>query len=144
LNRLDARFEGETMKDRVSRRGFLKVAGVSLGFGALYRVAPLLGTGGEGTHLARLLGRKNGERVTPFSFVQLSDTHVGFSGPPNPLGTQAFEKAVDARPRLPGVAAPRRGLDFARDGSPGLRGESPPHCGRNVALLAARRRRSHG
>jgi len=96
LNRLDARFEGETMKDRVSRRRFLKVAGVSLGFGALYRVAPLLGAGGEGTHLARLLGRKNGERVTPFSFVQLSDTHVGFSGPPNPLGTQAFEKAVDA------------------------------------------------
>ena len=36
------------------------------------------------------LMRKNGEAVTPFSFVQLSDSHVGFNGPPNPLGTQAF------------------------------------------------------
>ena len=51
--------------------------------------------GFQGDAIAALLGKKNGEAPTPFSFVQLSDTHVGFSGPPNPLGTQAFEKAVD-------------------------------------------------
>ena len=44
---------------------------------------------------------KNGERVTPFSFVQLSDTHVGFQGPPNPDGTKAFERAVEIVNKLP-------------------------------------------
>ena len=39
--------------------------------------------------------RKNGEASTPFTFVQLSDTHVGFAGPPNPNGTRAFERAVE-------------------------------------------------
>jgi 3',5'-cyclic AMP phosphodiesterase CpdA len=87
--------------DRVDRRDFLRIAGASLGFGALYRVAPLLGASPEANHLAKLLGNKNGERVTPFSFVQLSDTHVGFNGPPNPLGTRAFERAVDMINGLP-------------------------------------------
>ncbi|HEV8269630.1 MAG TPA: metallophosphoesterase, partial [Thermoanaerobaculia bacterium] len=45
--------------------------------------------------------RRAGERVTPFSFVQISDTHVGFSGPPNPLGTKAFEEAVALINALP-------------------------------------------
>src|SRR5271163_4874735 len=36
----------------------------------------------------------NGEAPAPFSFIQLSDTHVGFNGPPDPLGTKAFENAV--------------------------------------------------
>jgi 3',5'-cyclic AMP phosphodiesterase CpdA len=52
----------------------------------------------------RALGTKNGEVVTPFSFVQLSDAHVGFNGPPDPLGTKAFERAVEminALPRQP-------------------------------------------
>ncbi len=89
------------MVDRVDRRKFLKVAGVSLGFGALYRVAPLLGRDPEARSVARLLGKKNGEAISPFSFVQLSDTHVGFSGPPNPLGTQAFERAVEVINGLP-------------------------------------------
>ena len=39
--------------------------------------------------------------MRPFSFVQLSDTHVG-SGPPlNPGGTAAFERAVEVVNRLP-------------------------------------------
>ena len=84
------------MKDAVDRRAFLKIAGTSIGFGALFHVAPLLGASATGRRVAALLGKANGEAPTPFSFVQLSDTHVGFSGPPNPLGTQAFEKAVDA------------------------------------------------
>jgi len=29
-----------------------------------------------------------------FTFAQLSDTHVGFDGPPDPLGTAAFDNAV--------------------------------------------------
>src|SRR5438552_14775883 len=46
-------------------------------------------------------GKKNGERVTPFTFVQLSDAHVGFNGPPDPLGTKAFERAVEMINQLP-------------------------------------------
>jgi len=83
------------MSKPVDRRSFLKIAGTSLGIGALYSVAPLLGADGEAGEVARRLWRKNGEKVRPFSFVQLSDTHVGFSGPPDPLGTQAFEQAVE-------------------------------------------------
>jgi len=49
----------------------------------------------------RFLGKQNGEAVTPFSFVQLSDAHVGFNGPPDPLGTKAFERAVDMINGLP-------------------------------------------
>ena len=89
------------MKKPIDRRRFLEIAGVSLGFGALYRVAPALAAGGEADVLARSLARRNGERVTPFSFVQLSDTHVGFSGPANPTGTRAFERAVEVVNRLP-------------------------------------------
>jgi 3',5'-cyclic AMP phosphodiesterase CpdA len=85
--------------DPVDRRKFLKIAGVSLGAGALYQVAaPAFGEGGR---LMRALGKKNGERPTPFSFVQFSDTHVGFNGPPDPLGTQAFERAVEMVNALP-------------------------------------------
>jgi 3',5'-cyclic AMP phosphodiesterase CpdA len=47
------------------------------------------------------LGRASGERLAPFSFVQLSDAHVGFNGPPDPLGTKAFERAVDMINALP-------------------------------------------
>src|SRR5262249_48960518 len=87
--------------DPVDRRRFLEIAGVSLGFGALYRAAPLLGVEPEAREVSRLLGKKNREAPSAFSFVQLSDTHVGFSGPPNPLGTQAFEKAVEIINGLP-------------------------------------------
>jgi len=31
--------------------------------------------------MMRWLGQENGEEVTPFFFVQLSDAHVGFNGP---------------------------------------------------------------
>jgi 3',5'-cyclic AMP phosphodiesterase CpdA len=83
------------MSERFDRRKFLKVGGLSLGIGALYSVAPLLGAGREGDEVSRALGIANGEKPKPFSFVQLSDTHVGFDGPPDPLGTQAFEAAVE-------------------------------------------------
>jgi len=83
------------------RRTFLKIAGASIGAGALFHVAPLLASTAEGRRIASLLGRQNGEAPKPFSFVQLSDTHVGFSGPPNPTGTAAFEKAIQTINALP-------------------------------------------
>ncbi len=88
------------MKKPVDRRQFLKIAGMSLGVGALYRVAPAL-AGEPGAQVAQQLAKKNGERVVPFSFVQMSDAHVGFNGPPNPTGTKAFERAVEVVNRLP-------------------------------------------
>lgn len=78
----------------IDRRTFLRITGLSLGAGALYRVAPTLATDGAAGEVARSQALTNGEAVTPFSFVQLSDTHVGFSGPPNPTGAAAFERAV--------------------------------------------------
>jgi 3',5'-cyclic AMP phosphodiesterase CpdA len=81
------------------RRSFLKISGAALGIGALYNVAPLASA--EAAETLRLLGRATGETVTPFSFIQLSDAHVGFNGPPDPLGTKAFERAVEMVNALP-------------------------------------------
>ena len=89
------------MKDSVDRRSFLKIAGTALGIGTLYRVAPAFATPGPVREMMAALGGKNGETVTPFTFVQLSDSHVGFNGPPDPLGTKAFEQAVEMINGLP-------------------------------------------
>lgn len=88
------------MKTTFDRRAFLRIAGFSLGAGALHAFAPGLARG-EGRALAQRLGRANGEPPAPFVFAQLSDTHVGFVGPPNPMGTAAFERAVAVLDRLP-------------------------------------------
>jgi Calcineurin-like phosphoesterase len=85
------------MKKDLDRRGFLKIAGASMGVGALYTVWSGLGSA-EGAETARRLGLKNGERPTPFTFAQLSDAHVGFDGP---IGTSALEKAVETINRMP-------------------------------------------
>jgi len=89
------------MSQGIDRRKFLRIAGVSIGAGALYRVAAAFGSDPAARDTARRLARANGEAVTPFTFVQLSDAHVGFQGPPNPTGTRAFERAVAAINRLP-------------------------------------------
>ena len=83
------------------RRSFLKIAGASLGVGVLYSAYPAALRGGEAEGMFSALARANGEKVSPFSFVQLSDAHVGFNGPPDPLGTQAFERAVAMINALP-------------------------------------------
>ena len=83
------------------RRSFLKIAGASLGVGVLYSAYPAALSGGEAGGMFSALARANGEKVSPFSFVQLSDAHVGFNGPPDPLGTQAFERAVAVINALP-------------------------------------------
>jgi 3',5'-cyclic AMP phosphodiesterase CpdA len=82
------------MKDRLDRRSFLRIAGKSLGIGALYSVMPLARSA-HAQAITRTLAELNGEPPAPFSFIQLSDTHVGFNGPPDPLGTKAFENAVE-------------------------------------------------
>jgi len=86
---------------QTDRRSFLKIAGSSLGIGVLYSAYPAAMKAGESSDLFSALGRANGEKPTPFSFVQLSDAHVGFNGPPDPLGTKAFERAVDMINALP-------------------------------------------
>jgi hypothetical protein len=85
----------------IDRRTFLRLAGASLGAGALYRLSPALAADGPGGDTARALGRATGEAPTPFTFAQLSDTHVGFVGPPDPIGTKAFERAVEIVNGLP-------------------------------------------
>src|SRR5258706_4044672 len=77
--------------NEIDRRNFLRISGMSLGVGALWRVTPLAASPG----LLSAFRHRNGEAPAPFSIVQLSDTHVGFNGPPDPLGTKAFERAVD-------------------------------------------------
>jgi hypothetical protein len=88
------------MGDSVDRRRFLKLAGMSLGIGTLYKVSPLLGAGREAHALGTALKDANGESVSPFTFIQLSDAHVG-SGPPNMQGSKALERAVEMVNALP-------------------------------------------
>jgi len=83
------------------RRSFLKIAGTSLGIGVLYSAYPAALAKGEVGDMFALLGDASGEKVAPFSFVQLSDAHIGFNGPPDPLGTKAFERAVEMINALP-------------------------------------------
>ena len=83
------------------RRSFLKIAGSSFGIGVLYSAYPAARAGAATGGFFDALGRANGEKVAPFSFIQLSDAHVGFNGPPDPLGTKAFERAVDMINGLP-------------------------------------------
>ena len=88
------------MKKPMDRRSFLKVAGMSVGMGALYQFGPLLGRAGA-DQISDFFRKANGEAPTTFRFVQLSDTHVGFNGPPAPIGTAAFERSVEMINRLP-------------------------------------------
>lgn len=83
------------------RRKFLKIAGSSLGIGVLYSAYPAARRGGEVGGFFSALGEANGEKPSTFSFVQLSDAHVGFNGLPDPLGTKAFERAVEMINGLP-------------------------------------------
>src|SRR5271155_2930430 len=82
------------MESKFDRRSFLRVSGTALSIGALYSVFPGLTRKAGAENITRTLFELNGEAPAPFSFMQLSDTHVGFNGPPDPLGTKAFESAV--------------------------------------------------
>ncbi len=74
------------------RRSFLRLSAASIGAGALLHFFP---STAHAKTMGKLLGKRTGEAPSPFSIVQLSDTHVGFNGPPDPLGTAAFERAVE-------------------------------------------------
>jgi hypothetical protein len=89
------------MNKDFDRRQFLRVSGMSLGVGALISVAPLMAGAGAAEGLRHWFRRENGEAVTPFSLVQLSDAHVGFDGAANPTGTKAFEHAIEVINGLP-------------------------------------------
>ena len=82
------------MRKPFTRRDFLRVSTAGLGAGALLRFVPGAGDP-RAAGIIDHLRHRNGEAPRPFSIVQLSDTHVGFNGPPDPLGTKAFERAVD-------------------------------------------------
>ena len=83
------------MKNEIDRRSFLRIAGASLGVGVLYEFAPLLAHPIEAASVTDFLTKANGEAPSSFTFAQFSDPHVGFQGPPDPLGTKAFESAVN-------------------------------------------------
>src|ERR1043166_504997 len=87
------RSKGEVMSSRsFDRRSFLRLSAASIGTGALLQFFP---STAHAATMSKLLGKRTGEAPSPFSVVQLSDTHVGFNGPPDPLGTAAFERAVE-------------------------------------------------
>jgi hypothetical protein len=71
----------------MKRRDFLQISGTALAGAALLKFTAT-------AEAASFLAKKNGEAPAPFTIVQLSDTHVGFQGPPDPLGTKAFERSV--------------------------------------------------
>src|SRR5260370_256441 len=83
--------EKKPFKDKLDRRSFMRIMGTSLGIGALYSVVPALGGASAGdffaSGVADFLKVRNGEAPSPFTFVQLSDPHWGFNGPPASRGT---------------------------------------------------------
>jgi hypothetical protein len=78
---------------KTDRRGFIRLLGVG---GAVFA------SGLPGVRLARGAGGK--KAAEDFFFVQLSDTHWGFAGPPNPEAENTLKDAVarvNALPRSP-------------------------------------------
>jgi hypothetical protein len=72
------------------RREFIKL----LGFGGVVFAS---GLSGACTNIPRKSGGQEGD----FFFVQLSDTHWGFKGPPNPEAANTLRQAVQAVNALP-------------------------------------------
>jgi 3',5'-cyclic AMP phosphodiesterase CpdA len=82
------------IKETMDRRAFLKVAGMAIGTGVVYEFAPMLASRANASAITDFFKKATGEAPSSFTFAQFSDTHVGFNGPPDPLGTAAFENAV--------------------------------------------------
>jgi len=74
---------------------------MSLGIGVVYQFAPMLARRAHAGAIEDFFKKANGESPQTFTFAQFSDPHVGFQGPPDPLGTKAFEHAVDLINRAP-------------------------------------------
>lgn len=81
--------------DGVNRRGFLKCMGWA-GTGLLWTVA-------GGVPVSRLIagGRRKAGESGNFSFVQISDSHIGFDKGANPDVTATFQAAIDKINALP-------------------------------------------
>ena len=76
------------MKDSVNRRDFFKLAG--LGAGIVFA-----------SRLGLNISDVNAEEMaSDFYFVQMSDTHWGFEGAPNPDAKNTLKKAIEAVNRL--------------------------------------------
>ncbi len=91
------------MTQRIDRREFLKLAGLG---GVVY--ASGLGIA-RGTDEATMLKGTDG---SDFYFVQLSDAHWGFEGPPNPDAKGTLKKAVAA---VNGLSEPPDFIVFTGD-----------------------------
>jgi len=76
------------MSKRIARREFLRLAGLG---GVVF--ASGLGAGGRAATAAGAYGSRVAD---DFYFVQLSDTHWGFEGPPNPDSHGTLPKAIAA------------------------------------------------
>ena len=82
--------------DGIDRRGFLQCMAWA-GSGVVWTVA-------AGMASSRALGQKPSGESGGFTFVQISDTHIGFNKPANPDVTATLHAAVDkinAAPRTP-------------------------------------------
>jgi hypothetical protein len=89
------------MDQKMGRRSFLRIAGSAIGIGVLYEFAPMLARSARADPISDFYRKVNGEAPSSFTFAQFSDPHVGFQGPPDPLGTRAFESAVEVINRGP-------------------------------------------
>lgn len=67
----------------------------------VYQFAPMLVRHAQAGTVTDFFKQVNGESPQSFTFAQFSDPHVGFQGPPDPLGTKAFENAVELLNRMP-------------------------------------------
>jgi hypothetical protein len=78
------------MNELKGRREFMQL----LGLGGVVFASGLAGARAD-------ILRKSGEAKDDFFFVQLSDTHWGFKGPPNPEAANTLKQAVQAVNALP-------------------------------------------
>lgn len=90
--------DNEGMRDRLDRRGMLQCMGWA-GTGALFAMQ-------GGVALAKPLHRMAGRSaptpaIKPFSFLQISDTHVGFSKPANPDPLATLRETIARVKALP-------------------------------------------
>jgi 3',5'-cyclic AMP phosphodiesterase CpdA len=80
-------------KDGIDRRGFLRCMAWA-GTGVVWTV-------GSGVASSRAFGQKASSREGGFSFVQISDSHMGFNKPANPDVTATLRVAVERINSLP-------------------------------------------
>ncbi|CAH0352139.1 metallophosphoesterase [Sphingobium sp. CECT 9361] len=91
----------ERTSDRIDRRGMLQCMGWA-GTGALYMMSG--GIASSVTLDAALAATRPGARLAPvgsFSFLQISDSHVGFDKPANPDARATLREAVAKAKLLP-------------------------------------------